>query len=110
MTAMLLATFLHHKSGLFAWSLLLVNQRYSSVPSEVTLGDRRAFSTGGLETTNRGLFQPAAYCLALVCLFVNAVGRRHHSMQRAYKTTESEVDGPKVTRGGGYAQLLKRCM
>ena len=45
-----------------------------------------------------------------VCLFVIAVGRRHLPMQREYKTAELEVDGPKVTRGGGYAQLLKRCM
>ena len=45
-----------------------------------------------------------------VCLFVIVVGRRHLSMQQEYKTAELEVDGPEITRGGGYAQLLKRCV
>ena len=55
-------------------------------------------------------FHEFTYWLLFVCLFVIVVGRRHLPMQLEYKTAELEVDGPKVTRGGGYAQLLKRCM
>ena len=60
-----------------------------------------------LAVANAGQARPLAM---FVCLFVIVVGRRHQPMQREYKTAESEVDGPKVIRGGGYAQLVKRCM